>query len=86
MRWQRGGLPHSLKGNKMELEKMSVKELIENHNGRALLELYAPALLKYPLKLFYKKSVGEAFELIVDRGVLSDADAKAALANIKAVI
>ena len=70
----------------MELEEMTVKEFIENHNGNALLEQYAPVLLKYPLKLFYKKSVGEAFGRIVDKGVLTDADAKAALTNIKAVI
>lgn len=71
---------------KMELEKMTVKEFIENNNGNALLEQYAPVLLKYPLKLFYKKSVGEAFERIVNKGVLTDADAKAALANIKAAL
>ena len=45
----------------MELEKMTVKEFIENNNGNALLEQYAPVLLKYPLKIFYKKCVGEAF-------------------------
>lgn len=71
---------------KMELEKITVKEFMENHNGHALLEQYAPVLLKCPLKLFYKKSVGEAFERIVNKGILTDADAKAALANIKAAL
>ena len=45
----------------MDFKNMSVKDFFEVNGGRELCQQYAPNLLKYPLKLFYKKTCGEIF-------------------------
>ena len=53
----------------MDFKSMTVKDFFEVNGGRELCEQYAPNLLKYPLKLFYKKTCGEIFDLRPSIGV-----------------
>ena len=39
----------------MDFKSMTVKDFFEVNGGRELCEQYAPNLLKYPIKLFYKR-------------------------------
>ena len=45
---------------------------------------YAPNLLKYPIKLFYKKTCGEIFDLVTSKGLIPADKAAAIEAAIKA--
>ena len=47
----------------MDYKTLSVKTFIEDMNGKEVMMKTVPSLTKYPLKLFYKKTVGD----IVDR-------------------
>ncbi|MEF2811837.1 MAG: hypothetical protein U0N60_05520 [Oscillospiraceae bacterium] len=40
----------------MDFKSMTVKDFFEVNGGKELCEKYAPNLLKYPIKLFYKKT------------------------------
>lgn len=40
----------------MDFKSMTVRDFFEVNGGKELCEKYAPNLLKYPIKLFYKKS------------------------------
>ena len=52
----------------MEFRSTVVKDLIENYGGKELMQQYTPNLLKFPLKLFYKKTCGEIFDLCLKKG------------------
>ena len=68
----------------MDFKSMTVRDFFEVNGGRELCEKYAPNLLKYPIKLFYKKTCGEIFDLVTIK-VLIPADKAAAIeAAIKA--
>lgn len=68
----------------MEFRGMSVMDFFENNSGTEICEQFAPQLLKYPLKLFYKKSCGEIFDLCVSRGILTADSAAAIQAAVEA--
>lgn len=51
----------------MDARSITVKDFFEVYGGKELCEQYAPNLLKYPMKLFYKKKCGEIFDLIVEK-------------------
>ena len=68
----------------MDFKSMTVKDFFEVNGGRELCEQYAPNLLKYPIKLFYKKTCGEVFDLVTSKGLVPADKAAAIEAAIKA--
>ena len=51
----------------MDYKTLSVKTFIEDMNGKEVMMKTVPSLTKYPLKLFYKKTVGALSYLICNR-------------------
>ena len=68
----------------MEFKSMTVKDFFEVNGGKELCEKYAPNLLKYPIKLFYKKNCGEILDLVTSKGLIPADKAAAIEAAIKA--
>lgn len=68
----------------MDFKNMTVKDFFESNGGKELCEQYAPNLLKYPLKLFYKKTCGEIFSLVTSKGLVPQDKAAAIEAAIEA--
>ena len=68
----------------MDFKSMTVRDFFEVIGGRELCEKYAPNLLKYPIKLFYKKTCGEIFDLVTSKGLIPADKAAAIEAAIKA--
>ena len=60
----------------MEFRKLTVKELFDNPKTAAVVKELAPNLLKYPVKLFNKKSCGEIFDLVVSKKIVPENVAK----------
>lgn len=67
----------------MDFKSMTVRDFFEVNGGRELCEKYAPNLLKYPIKLFYKKTCGEIFDLVTGKGLVPADKAAAIEAAIK---
>ena len=68
----------------MDFKSLTVRGFFEVNGGRELCEKYAPNLLKYPIKLFYKKTCGEIFDLVTSKGLIPADKAAAIEAAIKA--
>ena len=68
----------------MDFKNMTVRDFFEVNGGKELCEQYAPNLLKYPLKLFYKKTCGEIFDLVSSKGLVPADKAAAIQAAIEA--
>ena len=51
----------------MDYKTLSVKTFIEDMNGKEVMMKSVPSLTKYPLKLFYKKTVGDIVNLVRSR-------------------
>ena len=54
----------------MTFRNLTVKECFDNPKTAAVVKELAPNLLKYPIKLFNKKSCGEIFDLVVSKKIL----------------
>ena len=70
----------------MEFRNITVKELFDNEATAAVIKELAPQLLKYPIKLFNKKSCGEIFDLVVSKKILPEDIAKQIEAKINEII
>ncbi len=68
----------------MDFRNMLLSDFFETNGGKQICEQYAPELLKYPLKLFYKISCGEMFDLVVRKGLISQEKAEAIQAAVEA--
>ena len=51
----------------MDFRSLSVKDCFANPKCVEIIKQYAPNLMKYPIKLFNKKSCGEIFDLVVSK-------------------
>lgn len=60
----------------MNFRSMSVKDCFDNPKTAAVIKQMAPELMKYPIKLFYKKSCGEVFDMVVSSKLVSAERAK----------
>ena len=60
----------------MSFRNLTVKECFDNPKTAAVVKELAPNLLKYPIKLFNKKSCGEIFDLVVSKKILPADTAK----------
>ena len=54
----------------MDFRSLTVKDCFANPKCKAVIEEYAPQLMKYPIKLFNKKSCGEIFDLVVSKKIV----------------
>ena len=70
----------------MEFRNLSVKELFDNEKTAAVIKEHAPQLLKYPIKLFNKKSCGEIFDKVVKGGIVPLDVAKKIEAKVNEII
>ena len=68
----------------MDFRSLSVKDFFETYPGKDLCEKYAPNLLKYPLKLFYKKNCGEIFDLCMKKNIVPPEAAAKIQAEVEA--
>ena len=53
----------------MDYKTLSVKTFIEDMNGKEVMMKTVPSLTKYPLKLFYKKTVGDIVDLVPEDAI-----------------
>ena len=69
----------------MEFRNMSVKDCFNNPQCTAIINEKAPQLMKYPIKLFNKKTCGEIFDLVVSKKIVPEDVAKEIEAAITAL-
>ncbi len=60
----------------MAFRQLTVKECFDNPKTAAVVKELAPNLMKYPIKLFNKKTCGEIFDLVVSKKILPAETAK----------
>ena len=70
----------------MNFRSMLVKECFDNPKCVAIIKELAPQIMKYPIKLFNKKTCGEIFDLVVSKKIVPEDVAKAIEAKINAVL
>ena len=70
----------------MDFRSLTVKELFDNEKTAAVIREYAPQLLKYPIKLFNKKSCGEIFDKVVKGGIVPENIARQIEEKVNAII
>lgn len=68
----------------MDFRRMSIEDFFETNGGKEICEQFAPQILKYPIKLFYKKTCGELFDLCVSKDIIPADKAAAIQAAIEA--
>lgn len=54
----------------MTFRQLTVKECFDNPKTAAVVKEYAPNLMKYPIKLFNRKTCGEIFDLVVSKKIV----------------
>ena len=69
----------------MEFKKMTVKDCFSNPQCVAIIEQYAPALMKFPRFAINKKTCGEIFDLVVSKKILPLETAKKVQEAIEAL-
>ena len=70
----------------MDFRHLSVKECFDNPKTANIVKELAPNLMKYPIKLFNKKTCGEIFDLVVSKKIVPEDIAKAIEAKINAIL
>jgi len=70
----------------MDFRSMTVKDCFANPKCKAIIEQYAPQLMKYPIKLFNKKSCGEIFDLVVSKKIVPEDVAKTIETEINKIL
>ena len=70
----------------MDFRHLSVKECFDNPKTANIVKELAPNLMKYPIKLFNKKSCGEIFDLVVSKKLVPEDAAKAIEAKINEIL
>lgn len=70
----------------MDFRSLSVKDCFANPKCVAIIQEYAPNLMKYPIKLFNKKSCGEIFDLVVSKKIVPEDVAKTIETKINAIL
>ena len=70
----------------MDFRSLTVKDCFANPKFEAIIKQYAPQLMKYPIKLFNKKSCGEIFDLVVSKKIVPADVAKTIEAKINEIL
>ncbi|MBQ9661570.1 MAG: hypothetical protein IJV40_00280 [Oscillospiraceae bacterium] len=60
----------------MDFRSMTVKDCFDNAKCVEIIRAKAPNLMKYPIKLFNKKTCGEIFDLVVSKKIVPENVAK----------
>ena len=60
----------------MDFRSTKVKDFFADERKAAIVQELAPNLLKYPIKLFNKKTCGEIFDLVVSKKIVPESVAK----------
>ena len=70
----------------MDFRSMVIRDFIENHNGMEILKKYTPQIAK-PLLIrpFYKKTLGEAFDICMSAKAVSQEAADKVIAAVEAM-
>lgn len=69
----------------MDINTVTVKTFIEEMNGKAVMEKTVPSLTKYPLKLFYKKTVADIVDLVRSKKLVPEDAVQAFLKDVEAL-
>jgi len=69
----------------MDFRNMTVKECFNNPKCVAIIEKYAPQLIKVPKLPFNKKSCGEIFDLVVSKKIVPEDMARKVQEEIEAL-
>ena len=70
----------------MTFRTMTVKECFADPRCKAIIEQYAPQIMKYPIKLFNRKSCGEIFDLVVSKKIVPEDVARTIEAKINEIL
>ena len=70
----------------MTFRNLTVKDCFANDKCKAIIEQYAPQIMKYPIKLFNKKTCGEIFDLVVSKKIVAEDVAKTIEAKINEIL
>ena len=70
----------------MDFRSLTVKECFDNPKTAAIIKELAPSLMKYPIKLFNKRSCGEIFDLVVSKKILPEDVAKKIEAAVNEIL
>ncbi len=69
----------------MDFRSTTVKDVFANEKAAAIIKELAPNLMKYPIKLFNKKTCGEIFDLVVSKKIVPENVAKEIESRINAL-
>ena len=70
----------------MDFRSLTVKDCFANPQCKAIIEKYAPQIMKYPIKLFNRKSCGEIFDLVTKKKIVPEDVAKTIEAEINKIL
>ncbi len=70
----------------MDFRSLTVKDCFANPKCVEIIRQYAPNLMKYPIKLFNKKTCGEIFDLVVSKNIVPKDKAQAIEAEINKIL
>ena len=70
----------------MDFRSTTVKDMFANPQAVAIIQEYAPQIMKYPIKLFNKKTCGEIFDLVVSKKIVPEDVAKQVEAKINEIL
>lgn len=54
----------------MDFRTITVKDFMDNAECKKVIEELAPQMLKYPIKLFSKKKMGDIFDLCTSKNLV----------------
>lgn len=70
----------------MDFRSLTVKECFDNPKAVAIIKEHAPSLMKYPIKLFNKRTCGDVFDAVVSKKILPEEVARKIEAEINAIL
>ncbi len=70
----------------MDFRSLTVKDCFANPQCKAIIEQYAPQIMKYPIKLFNRKTCGEIFDLVVKKKIVPEDVARTIEAKINELL
>ena len=70
----------------MDFRHLTVKDCFANEKCVAIIKELAPQIMKYPIKLFNKKTCGEIFDLVVSKKIVLEEIARAIESKINAIL
>lgn len=70
----------------MDFRSLTVKDCFANPQCKAIIEQLAPQIMKYPIKLFNRKTCGEIFDLVVSKKIVPEDVARTIEARINEIL